>query len=282
VVQLADRRRRYEVRSGFRADRFLKDLGAIERFRRWGLPEPAVRHKLENDEPRDNADAIRLVYQVYADQQRKDRYGDKTPSYVLHLGQLSHLFPESRFIHLIRDGRDVAMSLSAAAFGPSGIPGAAAHWAHHVSAGSAAGRGLGPGRYLEIRYESLVDDTEGVIERVCQFIDLDYNSNMMRYYERANEVIAGVGRPEQHQHLRLPPQKDLRNWRRDMPVADISSFEEVAGDVLQEFGYERATCVDVDPSGGLTHAGVSGRAWHARAIARRTKRAVRKVHDAIR
>ena len=55
-------------------------------------------------------EAIAAVYAVYADEQRQGRWGDKTPMYMQHLRLLERLFPDARYVHLIRDGRDAALS----------------------------------------------------------------------------------------------------------------------------------------------------------------------------
>ena len=53
---------------------------------------------------------MRAFFDAYADAQGKPRWGDKTPAYMLAVQRIGRTLPESRFIHLIRDGRDVALS----------------------------------------------------------------------------------------------------------------------------------------------------------------------------
>src|SRR5207247_397312 len=73
----------------------------------------------------DYPDAIRRVYAVYAEAHGKSRFGDKTPPFLMHVRTLAELFPEARFVHLVRDGRDVALSLREQPFAPSSFAGAA-------------------------------------------------------------------------------------------------------------------------------------------------------------
>jgi hypothetical protein len=209
-------------------------------FRRWRLPEAEVRAALAAPAPTDLPDVVRRVYALFAALQGKPRYADKTPTHVLHLPRLGRLFPESRFVHLVRDGRDVALSYCSVAWGPSTVAEAAVEWRRRVAAGRRAGRRLGAGRYLEVPYESLVASPEPVLRKVCAFLALPYDPAMLDYPDRAGSVIANTRFPEAHQRLRLAPTRGLRDWRRDMAPADVAAFEAVAGSVLTAFGYERA------------------------------------------
>ena len=97
---------------------------------------------------------------------------------------------------------------------------------------------MGPERYLEVRYEELVDAPERQLRAICQFIGLDFRDEMLGFYERASEVVA-VTNPGQHQHLFHPVQSGLRDWSTQMSAEDVAMFESLAGDVLDELGYER-------------------------------------------
>lgn len=76
----------------------------------------------------------------------KSRYADKNPAYVRSIPLLASLFTEARFIHLIRDGRDVAVSLMNVAWRPDSLSEAASHWRERVLEGRNAGREVGPDR----------------------------------------------------------------------------------------------------------------------------------------
>jgi hypothetical protein len=240
LVTLGRRCPRYERPEGFAMERFAVDFGRHWGFRRWGMPEAEVRAALEASLPGTCADAVRAVYARYAALRGKTRYGDKTPIYVLHIPFLARLFPEARFVHLIRDGRDVALSYLDARFGPRTVGAAAVSWKRFVNQGRRAGRALGPARYLELRYEDLLADLEGQVRRVCGFIGIGYEPSMLRYFEDVNAVVAGTRYETEHRNLRLPPTKGLRDWRRQMSRQDVALFEAIAGDLLFQLGYERA------------------------------------------
>lgn len=239
VVPMLRRRYRYERNGYVAVDSFLADLMDSRRFRQWALREDEVRDALAHPMPTNLPDALRRVFSLYAHKQGKSRYGDKTPKYVLSIGLLAAQFPESRFLHVVRDGRDVALAYLDK-YPRSTLAEAALHWKRNVIAGRRIGKVLGPGRYREVRYESLVQDPENAVKSLCPFIEIEYKGSMLRYFERAEEIVSSFYDPGLHDHLFLPPTKGLRDWRNQMQLGDLQLFEVLAGSVLSRLGYERA------------------------------------------
>lgn len=232
VVELYDGQEEVEV------DDFLRRLSAHKRFQTWDIPIAVVRDEIGSAARVSYADAIRSTFLAYAVANGKALWGDKTPRYVEKLDLLCKLLPEARVIHLIRDGRNVALSYADVPFGPKTVGKAAALWAKRVMAGREACPRIGAERYLEIRYEDLVDDTEGETKDICDFLELDFDPGMMDYTERARGSIlprASMYNP----HVTEKPQKNVRSWESSMPPAHVEIFEATAGDVLSLLGYER-------------------------------------------
>jgi hypothetical protein len=241
VVNLGSKSRRYAGRAGFKSEAFVQDLCSHWAFQRWGLPEKTVIDSFHAEAPEHLADAMRRVFGLYAEHAGKNRYGDKTPGYVMSMSLLAGLFPESRFIHLIRDGRDVALSYLAAGWGPSTLEGNALFWKRFVSHGRLRGRQLGPSRYVELRYEDLMEEPERNVRALCSFVDLEYDQSMLEYWVRADAVIGNLRdwRAVGHQNLRLPPKQGIRDWRSQLSYRQVAVFEALAGDLLEDLGYER-------------------------------------------
>lgn len=249
-ASMARTRRRYETRDGFATGRFLEDLWDLplsrSRFPEWQLSRTDLEAELTRQAPRTLPDAIRCVYMVYAQQQGKTRYGDKAPGYTRQMGPLAAAYPEASFIHIIRDGRDVASALIDASFVPSSVVWAALHWQHHVRTARVAGERLGPQRYYELSYEQLLDEPEGTLRSAAEFAGLQYDGRMLCYFEDEGRLAATtINRTQNHENLRRPPTKGLRDWRRDMTKEAVACFEHVAGATLADLGYE----LGADPSG---------------------------------
>jgi hypothetical protein len=231
--------------------------------RRWndfGLTEADLHARLEALEPFNTSDALRAFYLLYADKHGKPRWGDKTPDYVRKMKKIQNTLPEARFIHVIRDGRDAGLSHNAriAKRGKEPVPARemARRWRKRVVKSrddAAAVDG-----YLEVRYEDLIENTETVLRRVCELIELDYEPVMLDYHERAEERLqemagalpARKGRPEREAGERIdahamtarPPDAErVAVWKREMSAEENAEFEEAAGYLLDELGYETAT-----------------------------------------
>lgn len=267
LIGLSRRRRRYERVDGFAVDAFVGDVSKRPGFRSMEIPVEVLQADLRSRTPADYPEAVRRIYAIYARRHGKSRYGDKTPIHVMKLPQLAGLFPEARFVHIIRDGRDVADSYLDVAWGPDDVVEAALLWKRAVEAGRRGGRALGPHRYREVRYEDLVEDPEGTVQDLCRFVELRFDPVMLRYYERAGEVAGKMGMPEARRSLYLPPTRGIRDWRTQMRNVDVVAFEAVSGALLEELGYERGA-----PAPGVA-ARLRARGWQLRLRVHRARRA---------
>jgi hypothetical protein len=233
--------------------------------RRWndfGLEEDELLARFEAIERLNTADALRAFYELYAEKQGKPRWGDKTPTYVKTMRRIKRVLPEARFIHVIRDGRDVALSNNKRVLQRGHrelLPAAtsARRWRKRIERARADVPHLGEGVYLEVRYEDLVTDPETALRRACDFIELDFDTAMLRYHETAADRLAEMagampardGRPERDAAERLeahalatkPPTRErIEVWREDMDADDQAEFEREAGPLLDDLGYSRA------------------------------------------
>ena len=227
--------------------------------RQWGdfgLDEAALRDRIAALERIEPAPVVRAFYGLYAERVGKPRWGDKTPIYVEHMREISRALSEARFVHLIRDGRDVALSrIRRALDEPPPVDRIARNWRRRIGAARKQARKLD--HYLELRYEDLVTDTEPTLRRICKFAELDYDPAMLDYHRHAAERLEemagdlpaqggkarrpGSERLAAHALASEPPRKErIAAWREQMSSADTAAFEEEAGDLLDELGYPRA------------------------------------------
>ena len=244
------------------AERFLDDVARIPTIRAWGLRpadvEPRIRAGMRTGA------AIAAIFETYAERAGKPCWGDKTPMYMRHLELLESLFPDARYVHLVRDGRDAALSFLEMPEGtftrtwahPETPAQFACLWGKEVSDACALGRRVGSGRYHEIRYEELVTDPDGVVAGICEFAEIPFEPDMLAYAEAVD-----VSEKPHQQRLLRPPTAGVRSWRDDMSSEDIAAFEAVAGNVLRELGY------DVTSSGSSARAAVTRHVYGARLAA---------------
>jgi len=186
------------------------------------------------------------IFDLYGEGQRKRLVGEKSPGYVRRLPTLHALWPRARYVHLIRDGRDVCLSLLSwkkadrvarrfETWNEDPVATTALWWEWHVRLGREMGPSLGPDLYSEIQYERLVADPPAASAAVCAFLGLPYADSIVHYQEGREE--RNWGRSAKGRWL--PPMQGVRDWRSQMTVGDVERFEAVAGDLLDELGYER-------------------------------------------
>ena len=216
---------------------YLDALSKHHQFQAWHLDVEAIRDLLGTAPKVSYRSAIEATYLAFARQHKKSRWGDKTPRYVEKIRELSALFPEARFVHLVRDGRTVALSYAHTDFGPKTIAGAAEIWTRRVSLGLETGRALGPERYLEVRYEALATDTETVVKEICGFLEIDFDPKMFDPEERLKGATDRAKR--YNPHVAGDAIAKTRSWEEDMPPAQVEVFEAIGGEILSKLGYER-------------------------------------------
>jgi predicted secreted protein len=225
---------------------------------RWGdfgLDADELLRRLQDVKPLTPADAIRAFYELYAEKEGKPRWGDKTPRYMRAMPRIERALPEARFIHLIRDGRDVALSQAERSLDGEAPPitEVAGRWKRRIETARVHSADLDA--YLEVRYEDLVGDPGAALAQICDFIELPYDAAMLGYHERAalrlgemdrdlgtgenGPIRTGGERMAGHAKTTEPPSTDrCGRWREEMSGEDESEFERVAGSLLSDLGYE--------------------------------------------
>lgn len=178
-------------------------------------------------------DVISGIFEHNARGLGKRRWGDKTPYYALHLDILTEWWPDAKIIHLVRDGRDVALSLFGRRhdFSAYNIYYAAQYWQKYVDVCRAQGARLPPGQYLEIRYEDVLDDKDAAMRSVCEFIGQPY----------AGAPTPDTALGEASRELKTVRKDNQGKWRRALSAWQIRVFESEAGPSLQRFGYPLLT-----------------------------------------
>jgi hypothetical protein len=189
------------------------------------------------------ASFVTRLFDLYGERQGKPLVADKSPGYVRYLPMLHELWPEAKFVHIIRDGRDVCLSVldwrkgitSFPTFEEDPFTTAGVWWEWYVQLGREGGKTLGPGLYHELRYESLVADPEREAAKLCEFLGIPYDASMLRFHEGRTSSKRGLS----SKSAWLPVTGGLRDWRTTMDADNVLLFEAAATDLLDELGYPR-------------------------------------------
>jgi Sulfotransferase family len=234
----------------------LESLMAYEKFTRLPIATGDLEALFEAEEALPYAQFVTGVFDLYGRAFGKPLVGDKTPAYVRRIPTLHELWPRARFVHVIRDGRDVALSavswrrasrlaerFSTWSDEPYGT--AAVWWDWLVRLGREAGASLGTGLYYELRYERLVDDPAGECAALCRFLDIPFDERMLAYHDAPLRAPPGLY-PKRRRWPPITP--GLRDWRSQMAAAAVERFEAASGTLLDELGYPRGVATPSGPA----------------------------------
>ncbi len=200
---------------------------------------------------------LRALIRARFEAQAEDEGCSGAPTYVVKepgsqvAPLLIDLFPESKLVFLLRDGRDVVDSwLSGYQEGSWAIPGGAfavaaegrlplirwlaAVWVYRSRAAKRAFDACEEGDRLLVRYEDLRERTEAVLEEVRSVLDLrGKTAKEIAERHRFERVPAGARGPRQRVRAASPG-----SWREHLSPLEQDALQEALGDALEEFGYE--------------------------------------------
>jgi hypothetical protein len=194
------------------------------------------------------AQFVSHIFDLYGKIKGKCVVGDKTPSYLRHIPLLHSLWPKCKFVHIIRDGRDVCLSMlnwrlshrvadRFSTWKEDPVPTLALWWKWQVGIGLEDGRSLGKDLYYEISYEKLVSNTDDECRKLCLLLGLPYNDTMLQYHKGRTKKESGLSA----NRAWLPPTSGLRDWKSQMTTDDVKRFEASVGDFLSMLGYPRSS-----------------------------------------
>lgn len=175
---------------------------------------------------------VRAMYEWNARAQGKRRWGEKTPGFVNSLPLLHDMFPDAQFVHVVRDGRDVACSIMPLGFGPNTVFVAARRWKHGVQHALRFSE-VHPQSIHTLRYEDLVENPEKYARSLCEFLGEEFEPAMI-------ETPHDGATYESHHRLvgEAIQQTRTARWKKELTPRQMRVYEGVAGGVLARFGYE--------------------------------------------
>ena len=229
-----------------------KEMTCDRRWNDYGIDAGAFRSILEAARPHDIGDALETFYLTYAARRGKPAWGDKSPGTLLMMPEIARAIPRARFVHIIRDGRDVAVSLRGR-WWVAGLSHAEliADWAAQIRGARTQASGGFP--YLEVLYEDLVAQPAATLRIVCAFIGFPFDDALLDYHlhaaERIDElrdvtlddtrVLRREDRIAKHSQTLHPPSTErIGRWKTEMDAGDLRLCESAAGPLLRELGYQ--------------------------------------------
>jgi hypothetical protein len=183
-------------------------------------------------------ETIEQIYLAYAFKCGKDIWGDKTPEYIKDIHILNKMFPFCKFIHIIRDGRDVALSIKNKWWGANDFMSAIRYWADNVSCARKMLSMLSDERYTELKFEDLILNPENEIRRITNFLEINFEKKMIKDFAKKATDKLGSKAEKHHENLRKGILlSQAYKWKKKLLSVDQAIAFEIAGPILAELGY---------------------------------------------
>ncbi|MBN1572762.1 MAG: sulfotransferase [Deltaproteobacteria bacterium] len=179
---------------------------------------------------------IDRIHELYMEKNGKVIWGQKTPRFIRHGELLKTAYPDSRFIHVIRDPRAVVNSLINSDVHRSNAYYGSFRWNRDVNQGLSLKKRY-PEDTLEVRYESLITDPEETLKGICRFIEVNFEREILdqdktktkEYSKFYNKINVKIGQP--------PDPQRLDAWRSDLSRRQISLIESLCAETMKRLGY---------------------------------------------
>jgi hypothetical protein len=229
------------MENGASREKILETWLRSKGFRRTGLDAEDLSARIR-EECRNGGDFIRVVMDSVAENQHVQRWAVYDPDNVLHVERVKRDIPNALFVHIIRDGRDIALSLKKmGGFTPlpwdrgqsDSLVATSLYWEWMVHQGRTHGRKF-PADYIEIRYEDLITNPNETLGKLGSFLDhdLDYDRIQRAGLGRLSETNSSF-REEGAQETISP----LGRWKERLTAGEVAAIEATVGDCLEENGY---------------------------------------------
>lgn len=230
---------------------YLADLQKCRKFDTWELNSPEIKAKILQIQPENYSQLSSCVYLAYAEKlgRQPTIWGDKNNFYLEHIPELIRLYPQARFIHIVRDGRDIACSYREIQQRPSSSPYSpnlptdmvtiARQWSTNLFKVQDDSSVLHPEQKLTISYENLVNEPQLIMRKVVDFLGVDYEPTMLDFYvSNQNQHLEPAALMDWKQRTLEPVSaKTVGRFLTELSADEIKVFQDTAQDCLQTFGY---------------------------------------------
>jgi hypothetical protein len=236
VMNVMERHRTTAWKGERELRRFARDVFREDRMRRWRLSVERLSELLRAAPPPPSlARLCAMVYQASAEAHGvagARRLGDKNPHYALFVRELAALFPQARFLHLVRDYRDNVVSYREVPFDLSSVAALSYRWRRYNQE-VLRSASLLPERFLRIRFESLVRSPEPWLQEICRFLGVSYSPAMLTSRSRREEASESW-----HRRLALPvDDAQVGVWRSGLRPGEVALADRICQPLGASLGY---------------------------------------------
>ncbi len=218
---------------------FYDDLWLERRLENWSLnKEQLIELLLSFGNEASYSDLCATVYANNAMTQEKDDdawLGDKNPHYALFLNDIMEVFPDAKFIHIVRDYRDTVLSYQNVDFDPDWTTPLAQRWVIYNNE-VLKYRNKHPDKFIELKFEDLLTLPFERLTAICNFLGIEFYEEMLEFYKGKDREY--WNRNWQQMLSKPLDSSRIYTWRKKMKEEDIKICDVICGEMATQFGYE--------------------------------------------
>jgi hypothetical protein len=216
--------------------RLIESIVAMPEFMEMDLDAAAFREAAER-EPRGSSFLFRLLLRQFAARRGARLVGEKTPNHLLYMQTMERIFPEARFVHIVRDPRAVVSSWKTIPWSTGSVAGDSEVWRRYME----TARRRPPSSITTITYERLVTDTDGVLRNVCAYLGLALHPAMLEHHTRTGDGMNLRREPWKTEAASPIATAPIARWRNELSADDLRTIESIAWFEMRRLGYRPET-----------------------------------------
>lgn len=198
----------------------------------------AIRERLRALDTPTHGDILRALLDTYAARSDAPAWGEKTPDHLRTVPEMARQFPDAVFLAIIRDPRDVVLSLRNLPWSRSTLPEQAWTWRRYTARIARYHEDY-EDRFFSLRYEALIAEPEETLRDVCAFLETPFQASMLRLEEQETRPFDADREPWKENSTRRIDASNREKWRTQMPDVERVLVEGIVGHWLTDHGYPR-------------------------------------------
>jgi sulfotransferase family protein len=230
---------------------FIEGLQRTSKIEHWNLNYSDLKRFINNEKPEKFSILMDCVYRYYTEynlSKSVDIYGDKNNYYLNYIGELHAIYPDVKFLHIVRDGRSVAVSYKGlnkkkltSAHAPNlpfKIEEIAKEWQDNIMTINNSLSKLDITQHHTVKFEDLVSTPVASLKQICTFLGVDFDENMLNYYKTTQTEGLEPSDFLQWKSKNTKPLliEEVTKYK-ELSKLEIDKFEEVANDTLMQYQY---------------------------------------------
>lgn len=235
--------------SKLEAIRFINKISKNKHFQDWNIDLKGLFSELDQKDFYSKNDLIQLIYYMCTKKNSEIKiWGDKNIHSVAYISEILKIFPKAKFIHIVRDGRDVALSLKKVSWLFYKFPGKKRHYLNNIKGGALTWNDaldlinennhlFHDANFFEFKYEELINNSKIIIMSICDFIGVKFEESMLDFHK--GQQIHTKRSKHTHKNINKPIlKKNSKKFIKNLTKREIKILENFSRDMLLQYGYK--------------------------------------------